>query len=238
MLTGPATLGTRTAAGTFSGATSELAIGNSSALTAASSQAPASERRPTADPLAAGVAPATAQQNAAQQNGAQHNAALLSAALQDPGGSPLPQTDNKPTNDSPLFVQRMQLLVRAIAENEPSLAHPSFFPVEAYKQVKAIERPERDWQRRLLAAFDRNIHEYHKQLGADAPNIRWVRLEVPEAKVKWMKPGSEGNRVGYFRVLRSKLVVATASGRERPLEVTSLISWRGEWYIVHLHGFE
>jgi hypothetical protein len=53
-----------------------------------------------------------------------------------------------------------------------------------------------------------------------------------------MKPGSEGNKLGYWRVLRAELRCREAQGRERILEVTSLISWRGEWYAVHLHGFK
>jgi hypothetical protein len=53
-----------------------------------------------------------------------------------------------------------------------------------------------------------------------------------------MKPGREGNKVGYYRVLRSKLRFTLPNGKERPLELTSLISWRGEWYVVHLHGFD
>lgn len=159
-------------------------------------------------------------------------------ALYDADGHPLPQTEDKPTTTSPSLNQRLTLLVRAIAEDKPELALPSFFPVEAYTQVKAIEKPERDWKRRLVAAFERNIHEYHRQLGAKAAQVQLGRLEVPEAKIKWMKPGSEGNRVGYHRVVRSKLVLLEPAGRELPLEVTSLISWRGEWYVVHLHGFE
>ena len=53
-----------------------------------------------------------------------------------------------------------------------------------------------------------------------------------------MKPGSEGNKLGYYRVLRSALVYSDAQGRERELSVTSMISWRGEWYVVHLAGFK
>jgi hypothetical protein len=53
-----------------------------------------------------------------------------------------------------------------------------------------------------------------------------------------MKPGSEGNKIGYWRVLRSKLRYADAEGNQQSLEITSLISWRGEWYVVHVNGFE
>ena len=107
-----------------------------------------------------------------------------------------------------------------------------------FQQVKDIAKPALDHERRLLAAFARNVHEYHRELGKDASGLRFVRVELPEDKVKWMKVGSEGNRVGYFRVLRSRLVVATGSDKERSFELTSMISWRGEWYVVHLHGFK
>lgn len=53
-----------------------------------------------------------------------------------------------------------------------------------------------------------------------------------------MKPGSEGNRVGYFRVLRARLRAEDERGKEHTFEVTSLIAWRGEWYVVHLNGFK
>jgi len=159
-------------------------------------------------------------------------------SLLDAAGNPLPQTEDRPSAESGVLHRRLELLTRAIAENAPEIALPAFFPVEAYVQVKAIEHPERDHQKRLVAAFERNIADYHKQLGPTAEQARFVRLEVPDVSVKWMKPGSEGNRVGYYRVLRSKLVVGVADGTERAFEVTSMISWRGEWYVVHLNGFK
>jgi len=33
-------------------------------------------------------------------------------------------------------------------------------------------------------------------------------------------------------------LIYEVKGKERSLEVTSLISWRGEWYVVHLTGFK
>lgn len=163
---------------------------------------------------------------------------LVVPPLLDEANRPLPQTDEQPSRTSPSFEGRMQLLVRAIVNDAPEVALPAFFPVLAYAQVKAIERPERDWEKRLVTAFRRNIHEYHRKLGANSATFRFARLEMNEQQVKWMKPGSEGNRVGYYRVLRSKLVLTSDAGAERSLEVTSLISWRGEWYVVHLNGFQ
>lgn len=158
--------------------------------------------------------------------------------LVDPSGSPLPQTEERPTSTGPRFQRRMQELARAIREGEPEHGRASFFPVLAYAQVKAVERPERDFRFRLMANFERDIREYRKALGRDAAQAEFLGVDVPEEKVQWMKPGSEGNRLGYFRVLRAKLRFRMPNGSERALELTSMISWRGEWYVVHLHGFK
>lgn len=158
--------------------------------------------------------------------------------LVDEAGKTLPQTEELPSTESPSFRRRLELLVEAIKNDAPETALPAFFPVLAYAEVKAIAEPERDWQHRLVGAFSRNIHEYHKQLGADAGSVEFSGIEVPANNVKFMKPGSEGNRLAYHRVLRSRLLLKTPDAREVSLEVTSLISWRGEWYVVHLHGFK
>jgi hypothetical protein len=162
----------------------------------------------------------------------------LEPALRDASGEPLPQTDEKPRTDSPFFQQQARKLFDAIVANDPELTLSFFFPVVAYEQVKDIKNPARDWEYRLIAAFRRQVREYHRLLGKRRAETRFLRLEVPEERAEWMKPGREGNRIGYYRVLRSRLFYADADGKERSLEVTSLISWRGEWYLVHLHGFE
>ncbi|HEY4103292.1 MAG TPA: hypothetical protein VGM44_05345, partial [Polyangiaceae bacterium] len=114
----------------------------------------------------------------------------------------------------------------------------SFFPLVAYQQVKDVAKPERDYKFRLLANFKRDVLEYHHALGAEAANAKFDGVTVAEKDSKWMEPGSEGNKLGYFRVLRSRLRFTLGAGRSRDFELTSLISWRGEWYVVHLHGFK
>ncbi len=158
--------------------------------------------------------------------------------LLGPDGKALPQTEDRPRADSAALAQKLELLAEAIVKDDPAIALPAFFPVVAYEQVKDIAKPARDWKLRLVAAFERNIHEYHRAIGANVQVLKVTGLEIPEAGVRWMKPGSEGNRVGYFRVLRSKLRLETDQGKSLAFEITSLISWRGEWYIVHLKGFE
>ena len=164
-------------------------------------------------------------------------AAALEVPLTDVSGHPLPQTNERPSTKTASFEARMSLIERAIKFGHAEDALPAFFPVGAYAQVKDIPEPEKDWEHRLVGAFRRDLAEYRKKLGPGAEKSILVNVSVPEAQARFMKPGSEGNRVGYYRVLRSRLTFRLASGKERSFEVTSMISWRGEWYVVHLHGF-
>jgi hypothetical protein len=161
-------------------------------------------------------------------------AVALAAGL-DPGT--LPQTHDKPEAAGAAFEARVAALWDAVVKDDPDLAMPSFFPVTAYEQVKAIPNASSDWRRRLVAAFKRDIHALHKRLGDHASSATRLRVDVPEDRARWVEPGEESNKLGYFRVYGTRLVYAV-EGKERSLEVTSLISWRGEWYVVHLSGFK
>lgn len=159
--------------------------------------------------------------------------------LVDVDGKPLPQTDDRPSTSSPAFKRRMELLWQAIVEDDPSIATEAvFFPRVAYAQVKDIPKPEADWKSRLVKAFERNVHEYHRKLGDDPKAAKLVAVEVDEKRVKVMERGKEGNKLPYHRVTRSKIRWVDGAGKEKTLELTSLIAWRGEWFVVHLNGFK
>jgi hypothetical protein len=159
-------------------------------------------------------------------------------ALLDAEGKPLPQTDQRPTLSSSSFQERIDAVAKAIISGDAEPAVVAFFPLVAYQQVKDVAKPERDYRFRLLANFKRDVLEYHHALGAAAAEAKFSGVTVSERDTKWMAPGSEGNKLGYFRVLRSHLHFTLPAGRSRDFELTSLISWRGEWYVVHLHGFK
>ena len=155
-----------------------------------------------------------------------------------PDKKPLPQTKDKPSLRSKSYEKRLKLLWEAIVKDDPTIAGPAFFPLVAYQQVKAVANPTVDWTERLGKNFIRDIHWAHEQLGAGAASAQFVGLEVYEDKAKWMEPGTEGNKLGYWRALGSKLRWLDGGGAPKSLELTSLISWRGEWYVVHVHGFK
>lgn len=158
--------------------------------------------------------------------------------LLDEEGKALAQTDQRPTQTSPSFQKRVAAVARAILSGDTEPALTAFFPLVAYQQVKDVAKPERDYKFRLVANFKRDLLEYHRALGTAAGETKFEGVTVTEKDAKWMAPGAEGNKVGYFRVLRSRLRFTLPTGRSRDFELTSLISWRGEWYVVHLHGFK
>ena len=120
----------------------------------------------------------------------------------------------------------------AIVADDPEQARAFFFPLAAYRQVKAIRDIDGDYQNRLLASYDDDIHKLHNQLGAAADKAHFVKLDVPTT-AQWIKPGVEYNKGAYWRVLDSKLVYEV-DGAQKTMLVKSMISWRGQWYVVHL----
>lgn len=204
----------------------------------ASASAHASAAPATASAAASPAASASASSAVATPSASASIDLSKAPELVGPDGKTLPQTKDEPSLDSPAFKRRLELVWRAIVANDATLAEPAFFPVEAYEVVKDIEKPRADWKSRLIKNFHRDVKGYHKELGPEPQALELVGLEIDPARVKWIEPGKEGNKVGYYRVTRGKLRFKDPSGAEKKLELTSLISWRGEWFIVHLHGFK
>jgi hypothetical protein len=151
----------------------------------------------------------------------------------------LPQNKDRPKAEGPAFTARSTALWEAIVKDDPDLAMPFFFPITAYLQVKDVGSPASDWKHRLVGAFKRDIHALHARLGDKADTAKLVRFDVPDDRAKWIEPGEEYNKLGYWRVYGTRIVYTSGEGtRERSFEVSSLISWRGEWFVVHLTGFK
>jgi len=137
-----------------------------------------------------------------------------------------------PRADGAAFDERRADLWDAIVNDDPDRAMPFFFPVAAYQQVKDVADPTADWKHRLVAAYRRDIHALHARLGASPSDAKFVSLDVP-AHAHWVEPGEEWNKIGYYRVFGTKLRY-TLGGQDYAFDVKSLISWRGEWFVVHL----
>ena len=152
------------------------------------------------------------------------------ASAPDPGR--LPQTTALPSAASRSFHARMAALWRAITHDAPAAATAAFFPRAAYLQVKAIPDAGTDYDSRLLRNFALDIRAAHSLLGRGARTARLVAVRVPR-QWAWIVPGYCANRIGYWHAPGSRLVYRE-NGRTASFGIFSLISWRGQWYVVHL----
>jgi hypothetical protein len=149
----------------------------------------------------------------------------------DPGT--LPQTEDQPTASGPQWDRSVAGLWQAIVTDDPAAAKVFFFPLTAYRQVKAIDDPDADYRNRLVPNYEDDIHRLHRELGDTAAGGQLWGISPPRAPV-WIKPGVENNKGSYWRTLDNELVVYAGAGRRVTVPVKSMISWRGEWYVVHL----
>jgi hypothetical protein len=149
----------------------------------------------------------------------------------DPGL--LPQTRDLPSGTDPAFTARINGLWQAIVTGNPLAALPAFFPLTAYVQVKVLPNPAADWRYRLITGYRSDIDALHRALGSSAPTARLLSVTVPAGRAVWINPGVEGNRIGYWRVYDT-VVTYDNGGITHTFTILSLISWRGQWYVVHL----
>lgn len=131
---------------------------------------------------------------------------------------------------------RMDALWAGIVTDSVQTAMPAFFPLSAYTQVKAIGDPAGDYRDRLVAAYRLDIHAAHELLGSGAGTARFLRVSVPE-QWAWIPSGGCYNDIGYWHAPGARLVYEE-DGEIRSFGVFSLISWRGEWYVVHLSSYD
>jgi hypothetical protein len=123
----------------------------------------------------------------------------------------------------------------AVRTGKADLGRQAFFPVDAYKQVKAINGPAADWRARLWGDFVLDVKAAHALLGRDSRAAKLIRVIVDSPGAAWVGSGACYNRVGYWHVANSR-VVYRLHGQERSFGIASLISWRGVWYVVHFGG--
>ena len=103
-----------------------------------------------------------------------------------PGAGARPQTRAFPSTTSAAFRNAMADLWLAVTTGNPRFGLPAFFPVAAYKQVKAIPYPVADWQDRLWYDFTLDVGAAHGLLGRGA---RLVRVIAPAARRGLGLPG-------------------------------------------------
>ncbi len=181
-------------------------------------------------PLTGTVSTPAARTSTGSISGARSPTRPPSAPTRDPGA--LPQTATKPATHAVVDAQ-MRMLWAAIVAGSPRSGRQVFFPEAAYRQLKAIPDPTSDYVYRLRAFFDLDLAAYRAHVGPTPARARLVAIEADPALAAWIPAGACENAVGYWHLPGTRLVYAVG-GRRYSFRVSSLISWRGVWYVIHL----
>ncbi|HEX9042727.1 MAG TPA: hypothetical protein VF838_17220, partial [Trebonia sp.] len=147
-----------------------------------------------------------------------------------PAAAALPQTSALPRTDDTAFGNAVHDIWLAVTTGDPDNALPAFFPEKAYQQVKGIANPDADWHGRLWYDFTLDLAAVHKLVPRGATLDKVI---VPARYERWIGVGACYNNVGYWNVPGAR-VVYRAGGATRSFGIASFISWRGDWYLIHL----
>ena len=135
-----------------------------------------------------------------------------------------------PKTSSTAFNNAVHDLWLAVTTGDPDYAKPAFFPEKAYEQVKAIADPAADWRARLWYDYTIDVAAAHQLVGGDA---HLVTVVAPVQYATWIPVGACYNDIGYWHVPGAR-VEYRKDGRLESIGVASMISWRGDWYLIHL----
>jgi len=141
-----------------------------------------------------------------------------------------PQTTAFPKTANAAFNAEVHDIWLAVTTGDPNYARPAFFPEQAYEQVKAIADPSADWENRLWYDFTLDLAAVHQLI---RPGATLTKVVVPAQYAQWIPEGACYNSIGYWHVPGSR-VVYQEDGTTYSFGLASFISWRGDWYLVHL----
>ncbi len=144
--------------------------------------------------------------------------------------------DNKvlPPLTSEELTKRAFQLFDAIVHDEPARGESFWFPKEPFLPLKDVKGPGKYWDN-LHRTYERDIHALHKKRSS-WEGATFEGFEVG-SKPKWVPPGDEANKIGYYRSFRGKLRYRIGD-TSKTIDVHTIISWQGRWYITHLSKFK
>ena len=144
-----------------------------------------------------------------------------------------PQTHELPSTRTGRFHELMKALWRGAVSGHVRPALIAFFPKAAYVKLKAIYGAASDWQDRLVRDYALDLLAAHRLLGPGAARARLLGVRADPAYGHWVPPGVCSNDIGYYEMPGARLLYRQ-DGATRSFGIASMISWRGEWYVVHL----
>ncbi len=162
------------------------------------------------------------------------SASASAATIEDAGAPPFAADNKVPPTEGPELQERAKALFEAIVANDAPKGDPFWFPKEPFIPLKDIKDPGKYWEQlhRTYAADVRSQHKKRKSW--DGAEFKGFTIG---SKPKWVPPGDEANKIGYYRSFHGKLRYVI-DGDEKTIDVHTVITWQGRWYITHLNKFK
>ncbi len=208
------------------------------ALVAASCTSSPPNAVPTGTAPSARTAPIVADAGGGTDAGSGTDAGAAVEAPADAGsdagsvdaGAPIVADNKVDPTGGPELQDRAKGLFEAVAKDDPSLAEPFWFPRAPFIPLKDVKDPGKYWAQ-LHKAYERDVHALHKKRKS-WDGASFVTFEG-WSRPTWVEPGHEANNIGYHRAFNGKIRY-TAGGHDGEIEVHTIITWQGRWYVTHL----
>jgi hypothetical protein len=143
----------------------------------------------------------------------------------------------KPSASDPALAARLANLFDAIKTGNDAEAIRSFLPVNAYVAIKQGGGNASDWQYRLIDHdFLPQLARIRASLGHGLAQAIYMGYSVPQATAHICPVGREENKAPYWQVYYTRLLFKM-NGVFTSITINTMISWRGQWYPVHMIGF-
>jgi hypothetical protein len=164
------------------------------------------------------------------------------APVQDSGGDGLspdasaapeagPSKEALPTFPNDELTARARHLLEALAKDDPSLATDIVFPRDAYIEAKDAADPGKQWDDKIMGAFQKQIHLLHKRTNG-VERAQFVGLEIGQP-ISQVVPKKHDMTLTLWRVRHSRLDF-TIDGKSLRIDMAEMMSWKGAWYVMDL----
>jgi hypothetical protein len=113
-------------------------------------------------------------------------------------------------------------------------ARALYFPETVYVRMKTgiLSSPATDFVDRLWAFYRLDLAAYHAHLGKGGLGAELLSVNPLAHSATWISPGVCENHFGYWHIANVRIVYR--EGSVRSFAIASLISWRSQWYVIHL----
>jgi hypothetical protein len=142
----------------------------------------------------------------------------------------MPDNAVPPPADHRDLDQRAAALFEAVVKDDPALGESFWFPKAPFIPLKDPPDPDLYWEK-LHRAYADDIHSAHGSR-ASWDGATFDHFEIGSSP-RWMNPGDEHNRIGYYRS-QGGTIVYRIGEENGALAVDTIITWQGQWFVTHM----